>query len=275
MTTQLLIYETAVPVSSARHGKCSVEVSNYSFSRNVNSVPLVAAEFPEASTEYAIVFAGNADEVIPVVILGAREKENVYVTAQGSWQAKYIPAFIRRYPFVFSRSEDAKTFTLCVDEAFQGLNYQGHGKTLFTEEGKPSPYVEAVLNFLQEYGAQASRTQAFCKRLVELKLLEPMQAQITLATGEKMTLSGFMAVDRKKLKELSGQALADMVKTDELELLYLHLQSMRNFMAVKDRLVSIQGPKADDGTGAESPTEGGAGRPKASSKKHAEQAMAE
>src|SRR5262245_59252050 len=125
MTTQLLIYETAVPVSSGRHARCSVEVSDYRFSRNVNSVLLVAAEFPEASMEYAIVFARNADDVMPVVILGAREKDNLYLTAQGGWQARYIPAFIRRYPFVFSRSEDAKSFTLCVDEAFPGLNLSG------------------------------------------------------------------------------------------------------------------------------------------------------
>lgn len=251
MSTQMLMYETAVPVSSGRHGKCSVEVNNYSFSRTVNAVPLVAAEFPEASAEYAIVFAGKGDELMPVVILGAREKENLYLTAEGGWQAKYIPAFVRRYPFVFSTGDDAQTFTLCVDEAFQGLNYQGRGYSLFTEEGKPSSYVESILKFLQGYGAQVSRTQAFCKKLVELDLLESMQAQFTLTSGEQMSLKGFMAVDRKKLKGLSGQALEDLVKSDELELLYLHLQSMRNFMTVKDRLVQTEVAKPANGAGAE------------------------
>ena len=260
MSTQLLLYETAVPVSSGRHGKCSVEVRTYDFSRNVNAVPLVAAEFAEATTEYAIVFAGEANDLMPVVILGAREKENLYLTAEGEWQAKYIPAFIRRYPFVFSRGADPQTFTLCVDEAFQGLNYQGRGKPLFTEEGKPSPFVQSVLGFLQGYAAQVSRTQALCKKLVELKLLEPMQAQFTLTTGTKMSLKGFMAVDRKKLKELSGDVLEDLVKTDELELLYLHLQSMRNFMTVKNRLVHAQGLKEGDSMGEVSPNDGAEGR---------------
>jgi hypothetical protein len=95
MTTQMLIYETAVPVSRGRHGKCSVEVNNYGFSSNVNAVPLVAAEFPHAAAEYAIVFAGDADEVMPVVILGARAKENLYLSEQGEWVAKYIPASSR------------------------------------------------------------------------------------------------------------------------------------------------------------------------------------
>ena len=275
MTTQMLIYETAVPVSSGRHGKCSVEVNNYGFSRNVNSVPLVAAEFPHAAAEYAIVFAGNADEVMPVVILGARAKENLYLAEQGEWLAKYIPAFVRRYPFVFSTGEDPTTFTLCVDEAFQGLNYVGRGKALFTPEGKPTPYVESILNFLQEYTAQATRTKAFCKKLVELKLLEPMQAQFTLDSGEKASLRGFMAVDRHKLKGLDGETLAEMVKTDELELLYLHVQSMRNFTLVKDRLLQNRASKAVDGAASNSAAEGREGGPSEPSQSNVEPACIE
>jgi hypothetical protein len=241
MTTQLLIYETAVPVSSGRHGKASVEAGKgYAFTRKINSVPLMAVEFPQAAPEYAIVFAKNGDSVVPVVILGARRGENLYIQEDDSWTAKYLPAFIRRYPFVFSPSEDGKTFTLCVDEAFQGLNYQGRGQALFTDEGKHTPYVDNVLKFLQEYRTQFLRTQAFGKKLVDLKLLEPMQAQFTLASGEKMSLGGFFAVDRKALKALSGETLSQLAATDELELIYLHLQSMRNFTEVKDRLAVTQ-----------------------------------
>lgn len=248
MATQLLIYETAVPVSSGRHAKCFVEAgNNFAFTRNVNSVPLMAVEFPEASQEYAMVFAGTREELMPVVILGARQNENLYLSPEGEWPAKYIPAFVRRYPFVFSSSEDGKTFTLCVDEAFPGVNYQGRGQPLFTEDGKPSPYTDKVLKFLQEYRAQFLRTKAFCKKLRDLDLLDPMKAEFTLGSGDKMALSGFMVVDRKRLKALSGEALAELAKTDELELIYLHLQSMRNFNAVKDRLLLIQGGKAEQG----------------------------
>jgi hypothetical protein len=239
MTTQLLIYETAVPVSSGRHGKCSVEGGKgYAFTRSVNSVPLMAVEIPQAATEYAIVFTQSKDEVMPVVILGARQGENLYLGADDSWTAKYIPAFIRRYPFVFSATEDGKSFTLCVDEAFQGLNYQGRGQALFTADGAQTPYVGNVLKFLQDYRAQFLRTKAFCRKLAEHKLLEPMQAQFTLGQEEKISLGGFLAVDRERLKKLPGDVLAQLAATDELELLYLHLQSMRNFSFVKDRLAS-------------------------------------
>lgn len=247
MTTQQLIYEKVIPVSSGRHGDCSVEVGgDFSFSRSVNSVPLMAVEFPHAAPEYPIVFAGADNAMIPAVILGVRSNENLYLSKDGKWQAKYIPAFIRRYPFVFSNSQDGKTFNLCIDEDFPGFNREGRGQNLFDKEGKPTPFVNEVLKFLQDYRVQFLRTQAFCKKLAELDLLVPMQAQFTLTAGEKMSLNGFKAVDRKKLISLPGDTLAALAKTDELELLYLHMQSMRNFSSVSNRMVVIEGGKKDE-----------------------------
>jgi SapC len=234
---QLLIYETAVPVSSVRHAKTCVESGvNYGFSKKINSVPLMAVELPFAAAEYAIVFAGDKESPMPAVILGMRDKENLYLDTVGSWQAKYVPAFVRRYPFVFSSSNDGKTFTLCIDEAFAGLNTEGRGQRLFNDEGKPSEFTDNVLKFVQEYQRQFQRTKMFCDKLKQLDLLEPMQAQVSLSTGERTSLSGFLAVDRKKLRALEADKLADLAKTDELELLYLHLYSLRNFTAVKDKL---------------------------------------
>lgn len=247
MATQQLIYETAVPVNSGRHAQSSVEMgTDFSFTRGVNSLPLMAVEFPQASPDYAIVFAGDKTAVMPAVILGVRGNENLYLSKDGSWQAKYIPAFVRRYPFVFSSSEDGETFTLCIDENFSGFNQEGRGQRLFTEDGKTTPYVEGVLKFLQEYRSQHVLTQEFCKKLIELDLLEPMQAEFTMASGEKMSLNGFMVIDRKKLNDLPGDVLSELAKTNQLELIYLHLQSMRNFNAVKDRLVLIKGGKSDE-----------------------------
>ncbi len=45
-----------------------------------------------------------------------------------------------------------------------------------------------------------------------------------------------MAVNRDKLKALPGETLAELAKTDELELIYLHLHSLRNFEHLRVRL---------------------------------------
>ncbi len=236
MTTQLLIYQRAVPVTKQRHGNWSVKAgTDYAFTKQVNSVPLMAVEFPSAAAEYAIVFAGTEEAVMPVVILGVKERENRYLTETGGWQAKYIPAFVRRYPFVFSSSEDGTNFALCIDEEFAGCNQDGRGERLFDAEGEQTQYLRGVLEFLKSYQAQFRRTQVFCKKLKDLDLLEPMQAQFTLGTGERALLAGFMAVSRDKLKALSGDQLADLARTDELELMYQHLQSMRNLSEVAQR----------------------------------------
>ena len=239
MVAKQLIYENAVPVSKARHATWSVAVGNdYAFSRKVNSVPLMAVEFPGAAAEYAIVFAGSAEAVMPVVILGMRDQENLYLGPLGGWQAKYVPAFLRRYPFVFSSNDEGKNFVLCIDEGFPGINQEGRGERLFNDEGKPSPYTENVLKFLQSYQVEFRRTEQFCRKLQELNLLEPMRAQLTLDSGERFALTGFMAANRARLKTLAGDKLAEMARSDELELVYAHLQSMRNFVAMRERFAA-------------------------------------
>ena len=243
MTSQLLFYESAVPVSNARHGNwCAEAGADYAFSRNVNSVPLMAVEFSSAASEFAIVFGGSEDVVMPVAVLGLRAQENLYLSKQGDWRARYIPAFVRRYPFVFSSRDQGKTFTLCIDETFPGFNQEGRGEHLFDQYGKPTPYVENMLKFLQQYQVEFERTQAFGKKLKDLNLLEPMQAQFRLVSGRQMALRGFSAVNRARLKTLAVKVLAELVSSDELELIYIHLVSMRNFAAIGDRL-------GDTGTG--------------------------
>jgi len=238
MSKQLLIYESAVPVSATRHAQVSLApAADYAFSASVNAVPLMAVEFLNAATEYAIVFTMAGEDLIPAVVLGVRGGQNLYLSSDRKWQAKYIPAFIRRYPFVFSNSADGKTLTLCIDESHPGVNREGRGERLFGDDAKPTPYVERVLKFLQEYQLHFERTRQFGRRIKELGLLEPMHAQVTTPKGEKLSLNGFLSVKRDKLRQLDGDALAKLAKTDELELLYLQLHSMRNFNEVKDRLI--------------------------------------
>lgn len=246
MSRQMLIYDTVVPLSAARHLQASVEIGGtYAFSGKINSAPLMAVEFPLAAAEYAIVFAGAGESLMPAVILGVRDTENLFVSKENVWDAKYIPAFVRRYPFVFSANPDGQRLTLCIDEEFSGFNREGRGQRLFDDAGKPTGYVDNVLKFLQEYQAQFVRTQGLCKKIRELDLLEPMQAQVETASGAKLALGGFMAVSRQKLKALPPETLSALAQTDELELLYLHLHSMRNFVSLRDRLAAIEGAKTE------------------------------
>ena len=52
----------------------------------------------------------------------------MYVGNNGEWHISYIPAFIRRYLFVFSSTDEGRLFTLCIDEEFSGSSKEIRGK---------------------------------------------------------------------------------------------------------------------------------------------------
>lgn len=256
MAKQLMVYERAVPVSSTRHRDWSVETGgNYAFARELNSVPLLAGEFIAAATDYAIVFAGDAETVFPAAILGMRANENSHVDGRGRWTGGYIPAFLRRYPFVFARSDDGGTFTLCVDEEFDGFNKEGRGERLFDSQGNRTQYLTSMLNFTREYQAMFERTQVFCRRLKEHDLLEAAQASFNMAERGTTRLGGFYTINRERLKALAPETLAEMAKTDELELCYVHLQSLNNLTPMARRIAAAapeaEAPSAPEVLGAD------------------------
>jgi len=245
LSNQLLFYEQATAVSSERHRNWSVERAGYAFSRNTNSVPLTTVEFARAARVYPVVFAGAGGGKLPVAILGLKDRENLFIADDGDWTAAYIPAFVRRYPFVFATRDEGKTFTVCIDEGFAGCNQEQRGERLFDEHGERTPYLEQVLAFLQEYQLQFQRTQAFCAKLVELGLLEPMQANIALKSGTQLALTGFEVVSRERLKALSADTLKELLANDELELLFTHLASLEGFAAMIDRMSNEKGEQPE------------------------------
>lgn len=237
MTTQALIYDQLHAVDRERHLNWSIKAGDdCSFAREVNSVPLLAAEFAKAAEQYPIIFAGTEENVLPCVVLGLQQNQNLFISESGKWESDYLPAFIRRYPFVFSESPENSTFVLCIDEEFSGCNQEGRGERLFDSEGKETSYLSGVVNFLKDYQRSHQATTQFCRRLIELKLLEEVRATYTGPGAQPGVLTGFYAVKREKIKELSDEKLLELVKSDELELIYYHMLSLSNFKALAGRL---------------------------------------
>ena len=249
MTKQLLYYERAVPVTLERHRDWSLEPrKTYEFADHANAVPIVVAEFPPAAQDYGIVFTGSAEQAFPAVALGLKPDENLFVDSEGRWTANYIPAFVRRYPFVFAKSSDESQFILCIDEAYDGWNQAGRGQPLFDANGEQSEFLGKMMRFVTEYQKVSNQTSVFCRQLHELELLEPMTARFKLPSGQAAQLSGFRAVNRETLKALSGDTLADLSKSGALELIYAHLLSLRNIgvMVARARGEEPDAPLPDD-----------------------------
>lgn len=233
MSTKMLFYKNLAPLNKVQHANWGIIGSNtFEFARNSNSVPLAAVEFPAASKDFTIVFAQNQDNVVPIAILGVRQGDNVFINEAGEWQAQYIPAFIRRYPFIFSTEDEGKTLTLCVDQDCNFINKEGEGEKLFTEKGENSEYLTKVIDFLQEFQGHTQRTEGFCKTLKSLDILEPMAAKFKTPDGQDGSLKGFFVVNRDKLKKLSAEQIFELTQTDALEMIYQHLHSMQNLGGV-------------------------------------------
>lgn len=233
MAKQLMIYDNIQPLSSEVHRNWSVLVENYSFVSHMISVPLLATEIPFAAAEYPIVFSATATEgeYIPLAIMGLKEGENLLLNEKNQFDTRYIPAFIRRYPFVLGGDKAADTMALCIDADSPAVIQDGSkGRKLFEENGDQSEHLKEVVEFLKDYQYRAEMTKLFCKRLHELDLLEPMQANITFKGREdaNLNLTGFYVVKREKLKALSDADALDLFKKDGLELIYSHIQSLAN-----------------------------------------------
>lgn len=235
----LLFYDKPVPVQSDKHSKLKIKASEgkFDFAAKTNSVILSGVEFVEASKEYPIVFTrvGEGSSPIPLALLGLRNDENLFVGKDGAWDARYVPAFVRRYPFVLSQTPDNENFMVCIDESFPGLNKK-EGTALFDEKGEQSELLKNAVTFLQEYQAHIQRTEQFTKNLEELDLLVELTARATGPDKSQYSLTGLLAVDEKKLRDLSDEQVLKLFKSGEMGWIYSHLVSISNLNALAGRL---------------------------------------
>jgi hypothetical protein len=236
-----LFYRQVVPVDKNRHRDVSMApVTDMTFAAGTNSVIVLAAEFSKACREYPLVFVADQGNYFPAAVLGLQDGQNLFIKKDGAWQATYIPAYVRRYPFIPALQEGKTDYLVCIDEGFAGFNREGRGERLFLEDGAQSKTLERSLSFLQEFQVQHQRTMDFCAVMRQHDLMEPMQADVAMASGKKLQLNGFFVVSRKKMAALPDETIASLYRQGYLELAIAHLLSLGNF----ERLVALEGGKA-------------------------------
>jgi hypothetical protein len=225
-------YKQVVALSNEGHADWKIKpINDFSYAADTNAVLVTAVEFLLVSREYPIVFIDSGQSVIPVAVLGLKTGQNLFVTEDTTWDAKYVPAYVRRYPFILSGTKvksGETSYTVCLDEAYPGFGKKD-GEALFEKSGNQSDYLKNVVAFLKDYQSQGLATERFCKTIKKLDILEPMQANLKAVKGEDLTVAGFMVVSRDKLKSKKPLELAELIKSDEMELIYHHLASLGNF----------------------------------------------
>jgi len=237
-----LYYEKPVLLNRDTHRRRRIRPSTtFAFARRANSLYLAGVEFNEACKEYAIVFTRlGGGRIGPVAMLGLRSRENLFVDDEGQWTAQYVPAFVRRYPFVLA-DLPGDQLGVCIDEAFDGIN-DSEGEPLFDAQGNDTPYLRNALDFLGEYQKEYLRTEAFCRRLEQAGLLMEMNARADLVDGRTFTVGSLLVVDEARLAALpDAQALA-LFRSGDLHLISMHLLSLSNMRKLVDRMAQRQSP---------------------------------
>jgi hypothetical protein len=232
--TTMLLYKDIKALNRDEHKAFKLKpASHCEFASQTHLVPLAGLEFFQAARHYPIVFIGEGEAAMPIALLGLNEGHNGYLDADFKWHANtYIPAFIRRYPFVLAQT-DADNFTVCLDAAYEGWNEE-EGRELFAEDGKNSEFLNEMIQFLQNFTAEMDRTRNFVKLLTELELLTPRTLQLTHDSGETFVLSDFLAVDEERFAKLTDEQILSLHKAGVLGWVYAHLMSLGNANQIFD-----------------------------------------
>ena len=226
MQIKPVLYDDLHPVGPLRHqGKRVFETGNYAFTRKAGAVPLTLWELPEAARSMPTVFLMGDDPGI-VALLGLKEGQNVFVDKRGRWAPHaYIPAYIRRHPFIFAR-QDETNFSLWVDESSDRLNDE-KGEKLY-EDGKSTETLQQAIDFCTRYHKEIEATKLIIKEIAETGILRDRRTTVTVDGATKFELGGFHAIKEEALRDLDKELLLAWHEKGWLQACYAHLISMRN-----------------------------------------------
>lgn len=235
--------ENVVPVDPAVHSSLKLgPVTSHVFASQVHAVPLASSEFGNAAREYPIVFLKHEDgSFAPTAMLGFRVAENLFVNAEGRWDARYIPFFVRRYPFLTVEISETDA-AVCVDEiALPGLE-STDGLALF-DNNEPTEKLKEIAEALFSYRDECKRAAEWCAEVAKLDLFKQVSASANLVDGSGVKMDGMWVVDDEKLRTVPANVAHDWLRNGILPLIHAHLLSLGNLQVLAER-VAARGPLA-------------------------------
>lgn len=223
-----LLHKQIVPLNSSAHGALQLDRGvGYRYCSDADFVPLGLQEFPAAGLYYPILFTGG-EQPVPVALLGIHHGFNLFVDRQGSWMPNaYVPAFVRAYPFIFL--DDVVTGARAVGiEADAECLSSERGQKLF-EDGQPTAMLTEAVSFCESCRTSLDEARSFGEALEQAGLLETRDAAISFSYGGTARVTGFRAVDPRRIEEVSDLTFLEWRRRDWLAPLFAHLMSAGNW----------------------------------------------
>jgi hypothetical protein len=230
-----LFYSALQALNSAEHGNMKIRrIESMPMMGRTHAVPVTVDEFPLLQRFYPIVFSVGEDPV-PLALMGLNEGVNVFLDETGAPLDRnvYVPAYMRRYPFLLARLRpDTDELSLCFDPTSGAVGDFEEGERLF-ENNEPSEATKAVLQFCEQFETAGQRTGAFVQELKKSGLL--MDGEVAIqpeGTPQPFIYRGFRMIDEEKLRDLRGDELRKMNQNGMLALIYAHLFSLSQIREV-------------------------------------------
>lgn len=224
-----LFYKDLMPLNSRDHGKYRARaVDKAAWVAGQHAVPITTDEFFQAQRHFPIVFS-SGDNPVPLALMGLNEGINAFFDDEGmALEDIYVPAYIRRYPFLLARLDPSSdTMSLCFDPTSGLVGEFDEGQALF-EGDQPTEHTQEVLKFSEMFEEAGARTQAFIEELKKSELL--IEGEVSIQQGERpdqpFIYRGFQIVDQEKMNKLRGDQLRKWNENGMLPLVFAHLMSL-------------------------------------------------
>ena len=221
-----LFYNQVIPLDSVAHRNFAVQNLDrpLDFAGAANLIPALTEEFVAAAPHLPIAFLPGATRPAAVFVVGTRPGSNVFIDADGKWTGGYLPAYLRRYPFIMGDVPDGEAI-LCFDEASPALS-ANEGARLFEEGGNPTATLTQALGLAENYRTAALRSDAFCDALQAMGLLRSVTLDVKQPSGESSVVHGLLVLDEEAFDALSPENLARLHAEKWLKPLLAHLVSL-------------------------------------------------
>ncbi|WP_298196098.1 SapC family protein [Novosphingobium sp.] len=234
-----VFYQDLMPLNSRDHANWRSRSTNRApWLFGFHAIPLTAEEFPQASRNFPIIFSSGPDPV-PLALMGLNEGVNVFVDQDGKVEDNiYIPAYIRRYPFLLAKlTPETTDLSLCFDPTSDLIGEFEEGNALFDGE-TPTDHTQALLGFCEQFEQAGARTQAFVEELKKHNLL--MDGEVAIqqdGVEQPFIYRGFQMIDQEKLRDIRGDILRTWNQNGLLALIYAHLFSLELIREIFGRQV--------------------------------------
>ncbi|MBA3729847.1 MAG: SapC family protein [Sphingomonas sp.] len=236
-----LFYSALEALNVTQHGTKKVRpIEKATVISSTHAIPATVDEFALLQRHYPIVFSVG-DQPVPLVLMGLSEGINVYLNEDAKLydSSIYVPAYMRRYPFLLARLRpDSDDLSLCFDPNSGAVGDFEDGEPLFDGD-QPSQATKAILDFCEQFESAGQRTNAFMEEIKKSGLLMDGEVAIQPEGAEKpFVYRGFQMIDEEKLRELRGDELRKLNQNGVLALIYAHLFSLSQIREVFSRQVS-------------------------------------